>query len=143
MVHPDPIVPATTYVELCEHADLIAAGKAGDRLRKLVGLGVRILTASGDVHEYGKGLLDMVFERCDLTVRDGGISTEMENLAAMARESDVIALSIWNGVALRSARKLLQDLKCVAWTAQCLSVGEGTKFLKTAIPVYQWMSRMH
>lgn len=89
----DPIVPATTFLELRAQAEEISEGPTGTLLKQIASKNLRILTACGDVHEHAKILLDMVFERCGLTVIDGGISTNMSDLATLAHDADIIALS--------------------------------------------------
>ncbi|MBI1492226.1 hypothetical protein [Halocynthiibacter styelae] len=106
-----PIVPATTFLELREKAEKISNSETGVRLKDLAKQKLRILTACGDVHEHAKILMDMVFETCDLTVVDGGVSANMSDLAALAQDADIIALSTWNGVALRSTKELLSALE--------------------------------
>ncbi|MGB0901075.1 cobalamin-dependent protein [Halocynthiibacter sp.] len=107
----EPIVPAATFLELKERRDRICRGATGEKLRRLSTRKIRILTACGDVHEHAKTLLDMVFERCGFEIIDGGVSANLEDLASLAENADVIALSTWNGVALRSAEELLERMQ--------------------------------
>jgi methylmalonyl-CoA mutase cobalamin-binding subunit len=62
----------------------------------------RIVTATTDVHEHGKLVLDEVLSRAGAEIIDGGTSTEPHALAALAlhERADAIALSTYNGIAL-------------------------------------------
>ncbi|WP_052249004.1 cobalamin-dependent protein [Leisingera sp. ANG-Vp] len=107
-----PVVAATTFQEIEEEAAEFLCSPAGETLSTLARPGLRILTATTDVHEHGKMLLDTVFARAGFTVADGGISSDPAHVAAAAIGNGVqaIALSTYNGVALRYARALLQAL---------------------------------
>ncbi len=108
-----PIVGATTYRELEQQANAFATSDAGRALATLAERPVCILTATTDVHEHGKMLLDLVFSTAGLTVEDGGVSSDPDHIVARAKETcaDVIALSTYNGVALSYSKTLLQKLK--------------------------------
>ncbi|MEX0283066.1 MAG: cobalamin-dependent protein, partial [Paracoccaceae bacterium] len=105
-----PVVGATTYRELEEVAAAFTASKAGQELRELAG--TRVLTATTDVHEHGKVLLDLVFGQAGFAVEDGGVSSDPESVAKLAKDRgvDVIALSTYNGVAKRYAEVLIQAM---------------------------------
>jgi methylmalonyl-CoA mutase cobalamin-binding subunit len=62
----------------------------------------RIVTATTDVHEHGKLVLDEVLSRAGAEIIDGGTSAEPHALAALAlhERADAIALSTYNGIAL-------------------------------------------
>ncbi|WP_052261953.1 cobalamin-dependent protein [Leisingera sp. ANG-M1] len=107
-----PRVPATTFTELEEAAEAFLDSQPGQSLCALARPEVCILTATTDVHEHGKMLLDTVFARAGFTVADGGISSDPADVAASAVASGAaaIALSTYNGVALRYARDLLDAL---------------------------------
>ncbi len=68
----------------------------------LAGLNLRIVTATTDVHEHGKLVLDEVLSSAGATLIDGGTSAEPQALAAtvMDENADAIALSTYNGVAM-------------------------------------------
>lgn len=107
-----PIVPATTYLEIEAEAAKFLATKAGQALYQIATPGFRILTATTDVHEHGKVLLDTIFERAGFTLIDGGVSSDPDAVAVLAKtaQADVIALSTYNGVALHFTTQLMQDL---------------------------------
>jgi len=71
------------------------------------------MTATTDVHEHGKLLLDRVLTEVGITVIDGGVSTDADDLASLARDEGVeaIAVSTYNGVALTFALDLKAELK--------------------------------
>ncbi|NOD93722.1 hypothetical protein GS636_13100 [Ruegeria sp. HKCCD4884] len=108
-----PIVSATTYRELEEEAARFLASDAGQAMTRLAESPARILTATTDVHEHGKMLLDLVFTKAGFDVEDGGVSTDPDDVVALVRQSsaDAIALSTYNGVALRYSKSLLHKLK--------------------------------
>ena len=78
---------------------------ARERLRRT---GARICTASTDVHFYGKRLMDMIGHQAGLTMVDGGISTDPDDLADILRSSGarVLVLATYNGVALSYVQRL-------------------------------------
>ena len=108
-----PLVPATTYEELDRRAAaVLAAVDAGSRTR-LAGAGLSVLVASTDVHEHGKLLVERVLDGLGLRLIDGGVSSDPEHLAALAAEAgaDVLAVSTYNGVALRYLEALQAELQ--------------------------------
>ncbi|MGI9513515.1 MAG: cobalamin-dependent protein, partial [Anderseniella sp.] len=70
--------------------------------KALAGLNPRIVTATTDVHEHGKLVLDEVLSSAGATLIDGGTSAEPQALAAKAvnEQADAIALSTYNGIAM-------------------------------------------
>ncbi|WP_143534466.1 cobalamin-dependent protein [Roseovarius albus] len=108
-----PVVPATTYREIQEEADEFLKSDAGRELAELAKIPVRILTATTDVHEHGKKLLDSVFAKAGFDVVDGGISSDPDHVVSLAQQNnaDVIALSTYNGVALRYIKQLLAEME--------------------------------
>ena len=94
--------------EMEQTADRVLGGldpAARDRLRRT---GTRICTASTDVHFYGKRLMDMIGGRAGLTIVDGGISTDPDDLAEVLQSSGakVLVLATYNGVALSYVQQL-------------------------------------
>ena len=71
---------------------------------------LKIVTATTDVHEYGKRLLEEVLDSIDLEIIDGGVSTDAKKLAEDARHADAIFLSTYNGIALDFLKNLNQEL---------------------------------
>jgi methylmalonyl-CoA mutase cobalamin-binding subunit len=103
-----PIVSATILSEIAEMAGQAlhdyqptAATKAGIAR-------MRMMVATSDVHEHGKMLVEEILRRIGVAVLDGGVSTDPEILARKVREEkpDVVAISTYNGVALRYFRAL-------------------------------------
>ena len=108
-----PLVPATIYRELDELAARhLAAVDAGARAA-LAEAGLSVVVASTDVHEHGKLLVERVFQGLGLEVVDGGVSSDPEALAATAAASaaDAVAVSTYNGVALRYLQELMAELR--------------------------------
>jgi methylmalonyl-CoA mutase cobalamin-binding subunit len=79
----------------------------------LRGAGLTACTASSDVHEYGKLLIENLLCAMHVSVVDAGVSVDPEALAAIAHESgaDFIALSTYNGVALSYVQELMSALE--------------------------------
>lgn len=72
----------------------------------------RIVTATTDVHEHGKLVLDEVLSRAGADIIDGGTSAEPHTLAALAlhERADAIALSTYNGIALHYYKALREHV---------------------------------
>ena len=79
---------------------------------KLAEAGIRVLTATTDVHEHAKLLLDNMFKDLGCTVVDGGVSVDPIDIARQLKsvEVDAIALTTYNGVALSYYQALKQTL---------------------------------
>ena len=79
---------------------------------KLAQAGVRVLTATTDVHEHAKLLIDNMFKDLGVTVVDGGVSVDPIDIVRQlkAAEVDAIALTTYNGVALSYYQALKQTL---------------------------------
>ncbi|MES0827767.1 cobalamin-dependent protein [Ruegeria sp. SCP11] len=108
-----PIVGATTHRELEDKAEEFVNSEAGQAMTALAKTPTRILTATTDVHEHGKVLLDLVFIKAGFAVEDGGVSSDPDKIVSIAKQNsvDVITLSTYNGVALRYSKMLLRKLK--------------------------------
>lgn len=93
-------VPAEWARELQHKAQVWLAVQAPLRQPRLVCLG------TSDVHEHGKYLVEQALTGLGARVADGGVSVDPETLVARAAESGagVIAISTYNGVALRYVR---------------------------------------
>jgi methylmalonyl-CoA mutase cobalamin-binding subunit len=74
--------------------------------------GVKVVAASGDIHEYGLDVLVAVLEILGCDVHNLGTSVATDRIAAAAAESaaDVVALSTYNGMALNVSRRLKQEM---------------------------------
>lgn len=75
--------------------------------------GVRAVTASNDIHEYGLFVLSAVLQQLGAKVTDLGTSVSSREIAKVAVETDadVIAVSTYNGMALSLGRQLIQELR--------------------------------
>lgn len=71
-----------------------------------------VVTATTDVHEHGKLVLDEVLGQAGAEIIDGGTSAEPHALAAIALNegADAIALSTYNGIALSYFKALRECL---------------------------------
>ncbi len=98
-----PVAASSILSEIAEMADHALRGEAVS----LVGL--RVMVATSDVHEHGKMLVEEILRRSGAVVLDGGVSTEPGVLAERVRAErpDAVAISTYNGVALR----YFQDLR--------------------------------
>jgi methylmalonyl-CoA mutase cobalamin-binding subunit len=74
--------------------------------------GLRVVAASGDIHEYGLYVLTGVLRSLGCAVTDLGTSVDNTAVAAAAAETaaDVVALSTYNGMAASLTRDLLREL---------------------------------
>jgi len=108
-----PLIASTIIDEISELAQHhLAQVKPDDR--RIVGEhNFKVITATTDVHEHGKLLLDMVLSEVGITVIDGGVSTDADDLAFQAKHvgAQAIAVSTYNGVALTFALELKAELK--------------------------------
>lgn len=93
-----PIAPATILAEIAEMADHALDGCGPTPELQ----GMRVMVATSDVHEHGKMVIEEMLRRIGADVLDGGVSTDPDRLAALARDQrpDAIAISTYNGVAL-------------------------------------------
>lgn len=105
-----PIV-AGSLLEEIQHMSVKHMARVTPASRaKLAQAGVRVLTATTDVHEHAKLLIDNMFKDLGVTVVDGGVSVDPIDIARQVKtmEVDAIALTTYNGVAL-SYYKALKD----------------------------------
>jgi methylmalonyl-CoA mutase cobalamin-binding subunit len=108
----DPIVASTIVDEISELAHHHLKRIDGRDERIVKGAGLKVVTATTDVHEHGKLLLDRVLGELGVTTIDGGTSTDADDLAILAHRvsADAIAVSTYNGVALSFARELQREM---------------------------------
>lgn len=110
-----PLVPSPVYGEIARLAE-IRLDRVGANDRALIAAaGLTALTATTDVHEHGKTLLDTVFATLGVAVYDGGISVDADDLAAMAasHDADLICISTYNGIALSFVDDLKAELNAL------------------------------
>lgn len=106
-------VALAEWVEELEHA---ARGWAGavppDTAARIRRRKLRACIASSDVHEHGKNLIERTLAHLGVEVIDAGTSVDADDLVATAIEvrADVIAISTYNGIALRYAREVRDEL---------------------------------
>ena len=74
--------------------------------------GLIVLTASTDVHEHAKRLIEGLLNQLGVDIVDGGVSAETHEIAHLAETSKctLIALSTYNGVALTYFKRLHDEL---------------------------------
>ncbi len=107
-----PVVQSSLVEELDEMAEEhLSKVSVADQTR-LASAKLTVLTATTDVHEHGKMLLEHAFKGLGVTTIDGGVSTDPDKLAALALTTgaNAIAVSTFNGVALPYAQKLKSEL---------------------------------
>ncbi len=107
-----PLVRATTFVELAETAGRILDGMAAEDRAAVAAGRLSALTATTDVHEHGKLLVEQVFAGLGVATLDGGVATDPDDLAERARAegADLIAVSTYNGIALAYVEALQAEL---------------------------------
>lgn len=96
-----PLVASSVINEIADKADTIVQGLDPGLIKTLEGLALNVCVATTDVHEYGKRLLEQVLTKIGVQTIDGGVSTDADDLAALAQitNADAIAVSTYNGVA--------------------------------------------
>ncbi len=100
------VMAAEWVTDLDRDARSWVARVPAERAGRLAASGLKVCLACGDVHEHGKALVGRVLAELGVSVLDGGASADAEDVvaAALAQGADAIALSTYNGVALRYAR---------------------------------------
>ncbi len=108
----EPLIASPVIEELEESCQVIIRSLDHAAVTELTGRKLRVLTATTDVHEHGKQLIDRLLCEVGVEAIDGGISVDPDQVAAQAetQDCDAIALSTYNGVALTYARTLLAEL---------------------------------
>lgn len=107
-----PIVQAEWARELDEAADAWIA-QNGKRLTAGTTRELKICIATSDVHEHGKYLIGRALAGVGADIIDGGVSTDPERLVEHAKESgaNAIAISTYNGVALRFCKQVIAAMR--------------------------------
>lgn len=107
----EPVVASDTLTRLLGSVDHTLESFQADSAPDLRGL--RIVTASGDVHEYGLFVVSRVLTQLGAKVIDIGTSASSSEIAKVAVETNanVVAVSTYNGMALSLGRQLQDELK--------------------------------
>lgn len=105
-----PIAPSPVLAEISGRAADALAALDGEAREVIRSARLRLVTATTDVHEYGKRLLDETLAALDAELIDGGVSTDPDALAEAARGADAVLLSTYNGVALDYLQRLKAEL---------------------------------
>jgi len=81
--------------------------------RRLIDASLTVCVATTDVHEYGKLLLEQIFRDLGITLVDGGVSVDPDDLVQTAQDegADLIALSTYNGIALDYVVRLRAEIR--------------------------------
>ena len=106
-------VAQAEWVDELEHAARGWAERVpAQAAARLAGGKLIACVASSDVHEHGKNLIERTLGHLGVETVDGGTSVDADDLvaAALAAGADVIAISTYNGIALRYAREVMQAL---------------------------------
>jgi methylmalonyl-CoA mutase cobalamin-binding subunit len=108
-----PLVTAEWVEELERSAAAWVAALDPDLVARIAARRLTACIGTTDVHEHGKSLVERVFTKLGVTVVDGGVSVDPEALTecAIAAKADLIAISTYNGIALRYARDVLRCLE--------------------------------
>lgn len=90
---------------------------------------MRIVVASGDIHEYGLFVVCDLLERCGATVINAGTSVPPSEIAKVAREADAeaVAVGTYNGMALGLGTELAKELRRRDLTPQVFLGGRLTE----------------
>ncbi len=106
-----PVEPTDTLARLMARKDVVLGNlRSGGGLPDLGGL--RVVTASGDIHEYGLFVVSEALMACGAKVIDLGTSAHTDAIAKVALETraDAVAVSTYNGMALSLGRHLKDEL---------------------------------
>ena len=92
----------------------------------IAGSGLKIITATTDVHKHSKMMLEQIFHRLGIQPIDGGVSVDPDELARRAERcaADAIALTTYNGVALTYFCQLRDVLQEIGLTIPVLIGGQ-------------------
>lgn len=106
------VLPAEWVEDLRRDAESWVARTPPAVRERLRASGLRVCVGASDVHEHGKMLIDRVVAGLGLRAIDGGTSVDPADLAARAVRggADMVAVSTYNGIALRYARQVRDAL---------------------------------
>ena len=103
------LVLAEWVGELEDAADAWVATVDASLVARIAVRGLKACVATTDVHEHGKALVGRGLAKLGVSIIDGGVSVDPERLVAIAADqgADLIAISTYNGIALRYAGDVL------------------------------------
>ena len=106
------VVPAEWVEAIERESDAWVAAIDACLVSRIAARRLTACVGTTDVHEHGKALVERGLTKLGVTVVDGGVSADPERLVAIAIDSaaDLIAISTYNGVALRYARDVMRCL---------------------------------
>ena len=107
-----PILQASTITALELSAEKKFQAVQEDH-RKIIREGkLKLCVCTTDVHEYGKILLEELFKKFEVEVIDAGVHADPAMVASLVRmqNSDAIAISTYNGIALDYLKQLRTTL---------------------------------
>ena len=107
-----PVVSSSMFQDLQDRADhYLNVIEESSRLA-IHNAGLIACVGSTDVHEYGKILLEEVFERLNVQHVDAGVTVDPDVLVGIAIDNDAsfIALSTYNGIALDYLERLQREM---------------------------------
>ncbi len=135
-----PVVPSVITRELEQKAEAGLVALQPEVVDRIRGAGLKGLCATTDVHEHGKRLIEIYFEKIGVTALDGGVSVDPKHLAEQAAvlNADFIAVSTYNGVALSYVQALRDALAARALTLPVLVGGRLNQIPEasnTSLPV--------
>lgn len=118
------VIPAEWVAELDHAAAGWVARTPAPVRQRLAAADLKVCVATSDVHEHGKMLIDRVLAGLGVAVVDGGTSVDPADLAgrAVAAGADAVAVSTYNGIALRYAREV-RDALAAAGSPLPLCIG--------------------
>lgn len=107
-----PVEPSPVLEEVAQRASLALARIPENLKRQIADGKLCVVTATTDVHEYGKRLLDQTLLSLDVSLQDGGVSTDPDRLVEIAANSNASAIfiSTYNGVALDFLKLIQAEL---------------------------------
>jgi methylmalonyl-CoA mutase cobalamin-binding subunit len=128
-----PIAETDTFRRLVGQRRDVLNALARDRARPDL-RGVKVVAASGDVHEYGLYVLVSVLRELGAAVVDLGTSVDPELVIQAAAETaaDAVAFSTYNGMALSLGRELQTGLQGRRLPARLFIGGRLTEDLNGA-----------
>ncbi len=107
-----PVEPSDTLVRLMASKDAVLRNLHQDGALPDLS-GIRVVAASGDIHEYGLFVLVEALSACGAKVVPLGTSVHSSEIAKVAVETaaDAVAVSTYNGMALSLGRQLHGELE--------------------------------